>query len=91
MQCTHQQLCMLCDGGWGPAQERDAEVAELQEQLAQLRALEQERGLPTPGTSDTPRVIAAQLHIEQLQRQLRKALHVRPHCHACSFDESPWP
>ena len=52
-------------------------MAELQERLAQLRALEQERGLPTPGSSDTPRVIAAQLRIEQLQRQLREALHVR--------------
>ena len=43
-------------GAWVSAQERDAEVAELQERLAQLRALEQERGLPTPGSSDTPRV-----------------------------------
>ena len=68
-------------GAWVSAQERDAEVAELQERLAQLRALEQERGLPTPGSSDTPRVIAAQLRIEQLQRQLREALHVRPNLH----------
>ena len=59
-----------------PAQERDAEVAALQEQLEQLRALEQSRGLPSPATSDTPRVIAAQLQIERLQQQLRHALQV---------------
>ena len=59
-----------------PDQEKDAEVAALQEQLEQLRALEQARGLPSPSTSDTPRVIAAQLQIEQLQRQLQSALQV---------------
>ena len=59
-----------------PKQERDAEVAALQEQLEQLRALEQARGLPSPGASDTPRVIAAQLQIERLQHQLRHALQV---------------
>jgi len=57
-------------------QERDAEVAALQEQLDQLRVLEQARGVPSPGISDTPRVIAAQLQIEQLQRQLQSALQV---------------
>ena len=51
-------------------------MAALQEQLEQLRALEQARGMPSPSTSDTPRVIAAQLQIEQLQRQLRSALQV---------------
>ena len=51
-------------------------MAALQEQLEQLRALEQARGLPSPGTSDTPRVIAAQLQIERLQQQLRHALQV---------------
>ena len=61
-----------------PDQEKDAEVAALQEQLEQLRALEQARGLPSPGASDTPRVIAAQLQIEQLQRQLQSALQVTP-------------
>ena len=66
-------------------------MAELQERLAQLRALEQERGLPTPGSSDTPRVIAAQLRIEQLQRQLREALYVRPHHRSSSPVELTWP
>jgi len=51
-------------------------VAALQEQLDQLRVLEQARGVPSPGISDTPRVIAAQLQIEQLQRQLQSALQV---------------
>ena len=51
-------------------------MAALQEQLEQLRALEQARGMPSPSTSDTPRVIAAQLQIEQLQRQLHSALQV---------------
>ena len=49
-------------------------MAALQEQLDQLRALEQARGVPSPGASDTPRVIAAQLQIEQLRRQLQSAL-----------------
>ena len=57
-----------------PDQEKDAEVAALQEQLDQLRALEQARGVPSPGFSDTPRVIAARLQIEQLRRQLQSAL-----------------
>lgn len=51
-------------------------MAALQEQLDQLRALEQARGVPSPGAFDTPRVIAAQLHIEQLQQQLQRALQV---------------
>ena len=65
-------------------QERDAIEADLRARIADLYALDTARSSAEAGSSEVPKLIAAQLRIELLESQLRKAA-ANEQVHECSI------